>query len=145
MRICRHLDLDSCYDCAACRAQTDKIFSQQSALGKSQEELRSLRAQLEKRAAQQELIEAEIARQVEEYGRLKKQLVNQEELQVMLIDNLVLIYNVCTLMLAVKLLCGILNKHCLCFLSGNNTGMIHCSAGCSGNKDRAIVLRIYTL
>lgn len=64
------------------RAQSDKIFSQQSSLGHSQEELRSLRGQLEKRAAQQEVIEAEIARQVEEYGRLKRQLVNQEQLQV---------------------------------------------------------------
>eukprot|EP00878_Enallax_costatus_P015848 GHUV01016608.1.p1 GENE.GHUV01016608.1~~GHUV01016608.1.p1 ORF type:complete len:726 (+),score=350.12 GHUV01016608.1:1669-3846(+) len=63
------------------KAQSDRIFSQQSALGKSQEELRSLKSQIEKRAAQQELIEAEIARQVEEYGRLRRQLVNQEELQ----------------------------------------------------------------
>lgn len=65
-----------------CRAQSDKIFSQQSSLGKSHEELRSLRGQLERRAAQQEVIEAEISRQVEEYGRLRRQLVDQEELQV---------------------------------------------------------------
>jgi hypothetical protein len=67
---------------ACCRAQSDKIFSQQSSLGKAQEEVRALRGQLEARAAQQGVIEGEIRRQVEEYGRLKRQLVDQEELQV---------------------------------------------------------------
>lgn len=47
-----------------CRAQSDKIFSQQSALGKAHEELRLLREQLESRQAQQSVIEAEISRQV---------------------------------------------------------------------------------
>jgi hypothetical protein len=47
-----------------CRAQSDKIFSQQSALGKAHEELRLLREQLEGRQAQQSVIEAEISRQV---------------------------------------------------------------------------------
>lgn len=46
------------------RAQSDKIFSQQSALGKVHEEVRLLREQLEARGAQQAVIEAEIARQV---------------------------------------------------------------------------------
>jgi hypothetical protein len=41
-----------------------------------------LRSQLEARAAQQAVIEAEIARQLDDYGRLKQQLLNQEELQV---------------------------------------------------------------
>lgn len=68
--------------CSCCRAQSDKIFAQQSSLGKAQEEVRALRGQLEGRAAQQGVIEAEIRRQVEEYGRLKRQLVEQEELQV---------------------------------------------------------------
>jgi hypothetical protein len=67
---------------ALCRAQSDKIFAQQSSLGKAQEEVRALRGQLEARAAQQGVIEGEIRRQVEEYGRLKRQLVEQEELQV---------------------------------------------------------------
>jgi hypothetical protein len=66
----------------SCRAQSDKIFAQQSSLGKAQEEVRALRGQVEARAAQQGVIEAEIRRQVEEYGRLKRQLVDQEELQV---------------------------------------------------------------
>jgi hypothetical protein len=44
--------------------------------------VRALRGQLEARAAQQGVIEGEIRRQVEEYGRLKRQLVDQEELQV---------------------------------------------------------------
>jgi peptidoglycan hydrolase CwlO-like protein len=66
----------------SCRAQSDKIFAQQSSLGKAQEEVRALRGQLEARAAQQGVIEGEIRRQVEEYGRLKRQLVEQEELQV---------------------------------------------------------------
>jgi hypothetical protein len=48
----------------ACRAQSDKIFSQQSALGKANEELKLLREQLESRQAQQAVIEAEINRQV---------------------------------------------------------------------------------
>jgi hypothetical protein len=48
----------------ACRAQSDKIFSQQSALGKANEELKLLREQLESRQAQQAVIEAEISRQV---------------------------------------------------------------------------------
>jgi hypothetical protein len=47
-----------------CRAQSDKMFSQQSALGKAHEELRLLREQLESRQAQQSVIEAEISRQV---------------------------------------------------------------------------------
>ena len=41
-----------------------------------------LRSQLESRVAQQTIIEAEIARQLEDYWRLKKQLISQEELQV---------------------------------------------------------------
>lgn len=76
-------DMLACDRCLCpCRAQSDKIFSQQSSLGKAQEEVRALRGQVESRTAQQEVIEAEIRRQVEEYGRLKRQLVNQEELQV---------------------------------------------------------------
>jgi hypothetical protein len=48
----------------AVRSQTDKIFSQQSALGKAYEEVQALRQQLETRQAQQAVIEAEISRQV---------------------------------------------------------------------------------
>jgi hypothetical protein len=48
----------------AFRSQTDKIFSQQSALGKVHEEVQALREQLETRQAQQAVIEAEITRQV---------------------------------------------------------------------------------
>lgn len=47
-----------------CRSQTDKIFSQQSALGKAHEGAQLLREQLETRQAQQAVIEAEITRQV---------------------------------------------------------------------------------
>jgi arginine deiminase len=68
-------------DCVP-RAQSDKIFSQQAALGKAQDELQALRGLLEARGAKQAVIEAEIARQVEEYSRLRQQLINQEELQV---------------------------------------------------------------
>lgn len=46
------------------RAQSDKIFSQQSALGRAHEELALLREQQEGRQAQQAVIEAEIKRQV---------------------------------------------------------------------------------
>lgn len=57
-------------DCIpVCRAQSDKIFSQQSALGKAHEELRLLREQLDSRQAQQSVIEAEISRQVREAPR----------------------------------------------------------------------------
>jgi hypothetical protein len=49
---------------SCCRSQTDKIFSQQSALGKAHEEAQLLREQLETRQAQQAVIEAEITRQV---------------------------------------------------------------------------------
>lgn len=68
-------------DCVT-RAQSDKIFSQQAALGKAQEEVQALRGLLEARGAKQAVIEAEIARQVEEYSRLRQQLMHQEELQV---------------------------------------------------------------
>ncbi len=64
------------------RAQSDKIFQQQGSMAAANEELRQLRTQLEGRGAQQALIEAEIARQMDDYGRLKEQLVRQEELQV---------------------------------------------------------------
>eukprot|EP00879_Flechtneria_rotunda_P023127 GHRR01024451.1.p1 GENE.GHRR01024451.1~~GHRR01024451.1.p1 ORF type:complete len:727 (+),score=362.63 GHRR01024451.1:102-2183(+) len=63
------------------KAQCDKIFSQSAAVGRAHDEMMSLRGQLEARAAQHAVIEVEIARQVDEYGRLKQQLVNQEELQ----------------------------------------------------------------
>lgn len=54
--------LSACPSC--CRSQTDKIFSQQSALGKAHEEAQLLREQLETWQAQQAVIEAEITRQV---------------------------------------------------------------------------------